>query len=65
MLTDTYVGCLPDEFATWHMSFVLLLVSAITGGRLALLQLWPDYAAASDRSNRMVRCCVASSFTHP
>ena len=60
LLTNAFVGSFADEIAAWHMAVVLLLVSAVTGGRLALLQLWPDYAAASDRSNRMVRCCVAS-----
>ena len=42
-----------DEVAPWHAAVVGALVALVTSGRLALLSAWPDYRAASDRSNKM------------
>jgi hypothetical protein len=42
-----------DEVAPWHAAALVGLVVAVTGGRLLLLSIWPDYRTASDRSNQM------------
>jgi membrane protease YdiL (CAAX protease family) len=45
---------LTNEVAPWHAAAVGVLVVGVTGGRLALISIWPDYRTASDRSNKMV-----------
>ncbi len=52
--THTFSSSQADEIEWWHGVPILLLVAFITGGRLALLRLWPSYKAASDQSNQMV-----------
>lgn len=46
-----------DEVEAWHIIVALLLVGAVTGGRVLILNAWPEFKAASDKSNTVVSSC--------
>lgn len=62
-LLHTPLPCVgSDEVHWWHAALVMALVAAITGGRLALLNIWPSYKLASDQSNQIVRHLLEAIF---
>lgn len=44
----------PDHVSPGHAVVAVAAAAAVTAARQALLQTWPDFAAASQRSNHQV-----------
>lgn len=55
-MSDLVVAAAPQPLDAQHLAWMLAAAAGVTGGRQALLAVWPDFAAATDASNRQVRC---------